>query len=189
MALSDDALISMEDAKAVLKIQNDQDDAVLEMQIEGVSKAVDAHLDRHLRSLEYEDLELDGSGTRRLQLPNWPVTDLEEIFLDGLELTEGLDFELDYSTGVLTLIEEGAVWTAGPKTVKLSYTAGYALAAIPKDIRMAAVTQTAYEFKQFIGQAWGVESRGQAGSNVSYEKGGLLERVKALLEPYRRRGL
>jgi hypothetical protein len=187
--LSADALISMEDAKAVLKLQNDQEDAVLEMQIEGVSTACDGYLDRHLRSEVYTDLELDGSGTRKLQLPNWPVTDLAAVYLDDEELIEGSDFELDYSTGVLTLIDEGAVWTAGPKTVKLTYSAGYALAGIPKDIRMAALTQTAYEYKQFIGQAWGVSSRGQAGSNVSYEKGGLLERVKALLDPYRRRGI
>lgn len=190
MALSDDALILMEDAKAILKLQTDADDAILEMLIEGVSGAFDAYTDRHLRSATYSSLELDGSGTRRLQLPNWPVTDLDSVYLGEELLVEGEDFELDYATGVLTLIEKGAIWTAGPKTVVVTYTAGYVLASVPKSIRMAGLTQTAFEFQQFAGKAWGISSRGQGQSNVSYEKGGaLLDKVKALLDPYRRRGL
>jgi hypothetical protein len=189
MALGNQALISMEDAKAILKIQNDENDGILEMQIEGVSSLFNVYTDRILRDATYTNLELDGSGTRRMQLPNWPVTTLTSVYLDDELLAEGSDFELDYSTGILTLIEEGAVWTAGPKTVKISYAAGYALTAVPKDLRMAALTQAAFEYKQFVGQAWGVQSRGQGGSNTTYEEGGLLERVKAILEPYRRRGI
>lgn len=190
MALSTKALVTMEDTKAILEIQNDNRDAILEMQVEGVSAAFDNYTDRALASATYTALELDGNGLNVYQLPNWPVTTLTSVELDGILLTEGSDFELDYATGRLRLMEASARWTDAAKNIKITYTAGYIIAtAVPKDLRMAALTQIAFEFQQFVQKAWGITNRGQAGSNTSYEEGGLLKRVKALLDPYRRRGI
>lgn len=68
-----------------------------------------------------------GTGTRKLILPRWPVTDVTSITLlvDDEDLTEGHDADYTWSqAGIVTRI--GAWWPSGDQVISVTYTAGFA---------------------------------------------------------------
>lgn len=189
MALSENALIAMEDIKAVLSIQDDKNDGIIEALVEGVSSEIVRYCDRPIREAAYTAVKLDGSGQNDLQLPAWPITaGPSDVEIDGEALTLDTDYASYAETGVLRLLS-GSAWGAGIQNVTATWTAGYTLASMPGDIKMAAIIQVAHEYQVFLNRAWGITNKGISGQNISFESEGLLKRVKDLVAPYRRRGL
>jgi hypothetical protein len=188
MALSDNALVGMEDIKAVLSIQDDRNDGIIEALVEGVSAEIAAFCDRPLRETTHTAEPLDGPGSVDLQLPAWPITSGPTISVDGEALTEGQDFAAYDASGVVKLLS-GTAWPAGIQNIEATWSAGYTLATMPKDVKLAAIIQTAHEYSIFLNRAWGVTNKGTSGQNMNFENEGLLKRVKDLLSPYRRRGV
>jgi hypothetical protein len=191
MALGANALITTDPVKAALTIQNDQMDAIIELVITGVSEAIARYCDRPLISAAYTDLKLDGSGLNALQLPAWPISAEPATITedDTLTLTKDVDYYVYAADGLLRRADPAAIWMFGLKNYKLTYTGGYNLASVPGDLQLAAVIQSCHEYQIFLNRSWGVQSKSIGGSSTTYEQAGLLERVKMLIEPYRRRGV
>ncbi|WUI00210.1 hypothetical protein OHR68_43210 [Spirillospora sp. NBC_00431] len=67
-----------------------------------------------------------GTGTRKLILPRWPVTDVASVTLleDDEILSEGHDADFTWSqAGIVTRI--GAWWPSGDQVIEVVYTAGF----------------------------------------------------------------
>jgi hypothetical protein len=186
------ALVSLEDAKAVIGKTTDEDTAIIELIISGVSAAFNSFTGRNLKYQEYATVYLDGNGEQKLSLPNYPVTSIGTVVEDDLTLTEGDDHDylLYTNDNDAYLYKVGGTWTTTPKGVQLTvFKAGFSDVAMPPDLKMVCLKQVAWEFKQYQGKRWGEQTHSFEAGSVSFETGELLDSVKAILSRYRRLSL
>lgn len=92
------------------------------------------------------------------------------------------DYGIDYDNGVL---EFDYTLSVGRRSVKVTYTGGYAKDAIPQDLRQACVMQVIYKFKELKRGELGVPSRTLPDGSVTLTVVDLLPQVKAVLDLYR----
>lgn len=203
MALSDQALTSVQALKDYLKLTSDENDALLECLIEAVSAHFAAHTGRHLTARVYspepaspdfdpDNAVLDGSGYPELLLPQYPVQALASLSLEGVALQPAQapgqpGWVLDRSAGVLSLVS--AVFTRGRQNVAVSYRAVFD--KIPAELAQACLEQAAMRFQESgAGQGrLGVSARNLADGSVSYQGQAMLPQVTAVLDRYRNRSL
>ncbi|MBA0126286.1 hypothetical protein H0B56_12110 [Haloechinothrix sp. YIM 98757] len=74
-----------------------------------------------------DTVTLDGSGTARLLVPRWPVSDVATVTLleDGTTLTEGLTEDYTWSSAGILIRRGARAWPAHEAAVEVTYTAGY----------------------------------------------------------------
>lgn len=203
MALSTEALTSLEAVKAYLQIASPEHDALLASLIEAVSAHFRAYTRRNLLARDYSprpadpafdpgNAILDGSGYPDLLLPQYPVLTLDELLLDGQAIPpaphpQASGYLLDRGAGLLSLTN--AAFPPGRCRVAVTYRAGFA--TVPADLAQAAIEQTATRFQESAaGQGrLGVSARTLADGSLSYATGALLPQVEAVLERYRTRSL
>lgn len=213
MSVAATSLITLAQLKVYLGsgFEGNQNDALLELLIDNVSVEFDRFLGRTLAKTTYTAIYLDGNGEDTLSLPNWPVVSVTSLYEDDTLLTSGLDYDyvLYTSESDAYLRKVNATWPGmtawgtstwlkGPKTIKLTYTAGYVVqgatpgageTALPADIKLACMIQVAREWKKTQGAEWGESSRTfKDGSTTRIERG-LLQDVEEILVRYRRVGL
>lgn len=197
MSLRATALVTVAAAKAYCGIETAITtwDSILETLIDGVSEAFNRSCDRTLAKATYTGAYLDGPGTRELVLPNFPVISITSVEEDDLALTEGdeYDYLLYAESGILWRV--GGDWLLGPKTVKITYTAGYIAIpgageteSIPADLKLAALQQVAAEWQAIKNKSWGkLSDSGPDGASITrFESGQFLREVRQVLERYRR---
>ncbi len=201
MALSQDALTDLAAVKEYLALTSEEHDALLERLIEAVSAQFNAYSDRKLMARDYshdsesgdydpDNALLSGSGYAELLLPQYPVTGLSALMVDGRAIAPasgGAGWVLDAGAGVVTLLD--GVFPRGRHNVGLVYRAGFE--AAPPDLVQAAIEQAATRFQESgAGHGrLGVAARTLADGSVSYHSGALLPQVKAVLDRYRNRSL
>ena len=197
MSLGVNALVTLDEAKAFLKKTDDADLSVLELLIDGVSEQFNAATDRTLKTTTYTDLYLDGNGQPDIYLPNYPVTTLTSVYEDGTLLTEGLtgDFVLYSSNNGAWLHKLSGTWLEGPKTIKITYTAGYGAVspagspALPQRVKTACLIQLGDFWQKFSHKSWGETARSLANQSVTIVDKDILPIVKTMLAPDTRYGL
>lgn len=140
--------------KSSIKLSNTS----LETFIRVASAATQKWCARRFTSQAYTDVILDSDGRRSILLPEFPLISLEEIhFRQGDEWDEqdvdNFEFETDptRSDGELLLASSASgfafdysYFPKGSRTVKVSYTAGFA--EIPEDIQMGVALWVAHLF-------------------------------------------
>lgn len=77
----------------------------------------------YIEAVTDEVLEVDGSGTPRIILPEMPVTDVSSVVVDG-ETLAATDYRW-WSWGGLDRCA-GGVWPYGPREVTVTYSHGWA---------------------------------------------------------------
>lgn len=186
------ALVSLEDAKAIIGKTTDEDTAMIELIISGVSAAFNSLTGRNLKYQEYATIYLDGNGSQKLSLPNYPVTSIGTVVEDDITLTEGDDYDYLLYTGNndAYLQKVSGIWTTSLKGVKLTtFKAGFTDATMPADLKLACLKQVAWEWKKYSGKRWGESSHSFEGGSISIETVNLLPDVKEILGLYRRLSL
>jgi len=178
-------LTTLAAVKALLEqTETDWDSLITEI-IGAVSARCAAYCNRDFESksrVEYHD-----GGGQYLYLKNLPVASIASIYgsytwewASG-DLIDAGDYVL-HSSGMVGY-RYGA-WPYGPKTLKVTYTAGYAAIAVPDDLEMAARSQVAYDFGRR--KDIGLESVSfPDGSIQKVNSGEFLPSVKAVLNRYR----
>lgn len=184
------ALVTLADARSFVgkKTGEVEDDAVLELLIDGVSARFNAYIGRGLLEQTETTAYLDGNGRDTLLLPRYPLVTIEAVTENGAVLTEGedQDYRLYSDRGALVRLGGGR-WARGRKNIVLSsYKAGWPLAGIPKDLKYAALVQIAADYQDYRTRSWGETSRSHGdGSYSRQEVGEFLAQVKAALDKYR----
>lgn len=203
MALSPQALTSVQAVKDYLRLTSADNDALLESLIEAVSALFAAHTGRHLTARDYspdpasehfdpDNAILDGGGYPELLLPQYPVQGLSGLVMDGVALAPAqapgqAGWVLDRAAGVLSLV--GGVFSRGRQNLAVTYRAGFTI--VPADLAQACLEQVATRFQESgAGQGrLGVSARTLADGSVSYQGQALLPQVTAVLDRYRNRSL
>lgn len=183
------ALVSLAEAKAFLKIGASSEDTVIESFINRASTWANDYTGRLLltRSLtEY----YDGDATGTLLLKNYPVTTLTSIHVDeaqqwaawsAIELT---DVILDSESGMIKLFNKEFAFNSGLQNIRVIYTAGYG--TVPEPIKEAVLFYVAHLYRrQYSGQMFGVQSESVGDRTTTYATEDFPARAKALLNRYR----
>lgn len=195
MSVAATSLITLDQLKVYLgsSFSGNTNDAMLELLIDSVSVAIDAHLARTLTKTTYTSLKFEGPDGPDLRLPNWPIVSITSIYEDDVLLVEGTDYYVDYAAGIIHRI--GGNWVKGWNEIVVTYVAGYVVqgatpgageTALPADIRLACSIQAAREWKKSQGAEWGESSRTFPDGSTTRTERGLLKDVEELLAKYRR---
>lgn len=190
MAFGD--LTTLADVKAWLQTGQsafpDTDDALLQRLITAASRVVEAWLNRPVAAADWQEVR-DGTGGQRLAFGCIPVTAIQSLSIDGLDIppapppgANGGGFGAGYVFTATELALRGYVFTRRRQNVIVSYTAGYA--ATPPDIAQACIELVCrrYRERSHIGEV----SRALGGAEtVTYSQQDIGAGVKALLSPYR----
>ena len=127
-------LANLADCKAWLSLTSTADDTLLSGLITAISRAILADLGRMVLPQTYNEV-LDGGGATALPLREWPVTSVQSCLLDGVSLKAAaapgqggyvLDDAGPAPPGAMQrLLYQGGSFPAGPRSVAVSYRAGY----------------------------------------------------------------
>lgn len=164
-----------------------------DMVINSVSNEFELFCGRILKQVTYATttkLYFDGEGSKYLMLPSWPAASVTGVYEDDVLLVEGddADYLVYTSDDDAYLYKVSGVWAKGRKNIYITSVAlGYA--AIPSDIQLAALKQSAVEYMKAKQKTWNDTSRSQGDGSVSLLQPGLLPDVEAVLKRYRRFGL
>lgn len=106
----------------VLGVEIDPEDAQAIAALDAATAMIQALTNQTLEQVEDDVLVLDGSGTRALLLPEFPVTEVSSVELDGVALAAS---EYQWSADGY-LRRAGSVWPADLRNIEVTYTHGYA---------------------------------------------------------------
>jgi hypothetical protein len=164
-----------------------EDDSIIETLIDGISAGFNSYVGRRIIEQTETIAYLDGNGKETILLPRYPNVTITSLTEDDVALTEGEDedYRIYSDEGMIVRLE--GRWAKGRKNIILtSYKAGYALASLPKDLKMVALEQVSFEYGNFRNKMLGVSSRSASdGSVTRFETGQFLKSVQAVLDRYR----
>lgn len=133
MALSATCLwASLDDLKPWLNFSaaDVQHDAMLEVRANAVTEEIERETGRIYVSRSVAET-LDGPGHALLWLRGYPVTAIGSLTVDGVAVSSD-DYVLDADGGCLK--RKSGNWAKGIGNVAITYTAGYARAALPASV-------------------------------------------------------
>lgn len=143
----DDSLLTLYEAKLGLNIFTNSSEALddqIEMLIGWTSDEIAFSCNRTFGKETVQETfrEIPTSGTKRIYLSKYPNVEVDSVFVNGAEIFEDVDFEVNESGGWLTRL--GGDWV---DVVVVNYTGGYNLPKeAPGSLKKAAilVTREAY---------------------------------------------
>lgn len=151
------AVVSLSEVKEALQESSNTYDAELNGFINRASAIIENYCQRKFISQVYTNEEYGGDGTYRLNLRNFPVTTLSSLQWNTSSDFANPDWETidtsDYDLERVNQRDAGIIFLAsgfvkGINNYRVTYTAGYALADMPHDIRAAAIELVAYSFRK-----------------------------------------
>ncbi len=186
-------LVTREEVKVYLGFPDqDTHDRTLDAFIKSVSNAARQRCSRNFDQRAYTDI-LCGRGVRAVFAKDKPIaaapapqafengtalviaTDYSASADVGVNLEDGIFYRLPGSTSVAgRLIGPPGVWSKGVNNVKLVYTAGFAAADMPEDLKLAVKYAVGFFWKHPDRKEIGVSSRSDGTRTVS-----LLEELPA----------
>ena len=198
MAVSAWALLTLQDGKDHLSVTGNEFDAVIEGMIDSATLAVEAECDRKLVSRTYTAEIYDGEGGLSLRLRQYPVTAVSviafltssppDVWTDyyGGVATADYGFHIVYPTAERVAFRH--CWIQrGSQNVRVTYTAGLALATVPRALKDAARIALKAIWDIRDKQSAGIASQSfPGGQTVVYDKDAFPRIFARLCAPYQR---
>ncbi|MGY1498543.1 head-tail connector protein [Streptomyces sp. QTS52] len=178
------ALLTLDEAKAQLDIDTTATDVELRAYIEGLTKAIEAHVGPVENRSVTETVDSRGPRLALMQVPVVSLTSLTPILTGGLALTVA-DLHVDGTTGVVRR-RDGGVFYGGPWDAL--YVAGRG--EVPATINLAARILLQHLWRTQYGASRGLSGIG-GGEDFAVTEPvpgwgyAIPNRVLQLLEPYK----
>lgn len=175
-------LTSLANLKAYLGITVTTDDTLLTALITRESARIEAWLSRTLASTSYSRV-FNGNGGRLLLLPDYPVTAVSSLTIDGVTVpaSSGVDVA-GYVFNNDAIFLRDYRFMKGVQNVAVSYTAGYE--TTPLDVEQSCIELAALSYKNR--ERLGLSSKGLAGETTSFITDAMPKHIEGRLHPYRR---
>lgn len=129
--------ITLAEAKAFLRVDHDDEDALIQTLIASARERLEAHLNIAMiqRPMQFV---LASGGT--IKLPRWPIVSIDSVVLDGMQ-TNGFVAELRCRPAQVKL--------GTATSLEISFTAGYGIAPgdVPAPLRQAMLLLVAHGFE------------------------------------------
>ncbi len=156
--------------KTIHSVFTNQPEPVITYLLEGATQAINTYVDRQLEEDTYTNELYDSPwGRTLLRLRQYPVTAISLVEENAVALVEGEGYQF-YPDGRLARINGrlNRRWQEGRKIIDVSYTAGYAAADVPHDIRNICAAIVARHFEAGAAYAATPTATGNI-SNVSLD--------------------
>jgi hypothetical protein len=178
MPLAANALTSLAAVKEYLQIDSTDtsQNSLLDFLINSASMAIESYCRRKIKDVSYADEEYDGSGTRNLNLRQFPVSSITSIKIDDVALDIS-EYKFKKSSGIVNRLK--ALWPKEFQNIKVSYTAGYS--SVPADIELACKHLVKFYYKTDV-----ADFSTTFGEGVVMRPEAWPKQVKALLSSYRK---
>ena len=175
-------LTTLQDVKDWLGLSSTADDALLARLIASASRFIESWVGRTITSVTYTET-FNGDGHARLVLPNYPVTAVSSVTIDGSPIPAAAPAAPNgYLFDALVLYLNGYAFARGVQNVTVVYTAGYA--SVPPDLAQACIELVALRYKERdrVGQG----SKSVGGETITFTVAEMTESVRATLSRYRK---
>lgn len=181
--MADTPFTSVALVKSYLSVQPQTvtDVGLLQQLVDAVSKAFRTRLNRDILSANYDEV-LDGTGTNRIVLGNYPVTAVSLVEVGPPSGRTPLVLNQDYVWNKFGLQRLFGVFCADVAGVHVTYTAGFA--TIPSDLEDAATKTVAFRYKQLM--RLGQNSKSQGQETVTFDTSAFTKDVAGLLDNYKK---
>lgn len=156
------------------------DDTLLQQLLTAASFALANFINRDIVSQSYTDV-IDGSRQRVMVLPNYPITAVASVTIDGVAVPVGSVTTSGYYFTKNSVILNGYCFNKGYGNVVITYTAGYT--TIPYDLEQFLIGTVQYWLNDR--QRAGEVSRSMAGQTISYSQKDMPEWVKTGLNQWK----
>jgi uncharacterized phiE125 gp8 family phage protein len=145
MPLNPNALTTLAEAKAYLRITETSEDSLIESLINAVSDQIENYCRRKLKEQTYTDEEYDGTNSASLLLSQFPVSSITSVKIDDV-LIDSSEYKLRKSTGIL--IRKNSTWPKDIMNIKVTYVSGYN--PVPSDLELACKHMVMFYYKTDI---------------------------------------
>lgn len=168
--------------KRWLQVSGTADDQLLSEMIPAASAFIERYLGRNLLTQSYT-LVRSGNGHYRMPVPNWPVTMVASVLIDGVAVPEATSPTAPgwvLSDPPTSILLRGLRFTEGVQNIQMVYTAGYP--EVPEEIDQACVEMIAlrYRNRDRIGHV----SKSIGGETVAFSQKDMDEHIRTLLRSY-----
>ena len=193
--MADTALHTLANLKSFLNF-NDSDtskDSFLNLIITSTDKYCKTYLKRDILETTYTNLELNGSGTEDLVLPQYQIVSITSLY-DDINRAWGSDCLIDtdeYVTDldywIITLLDDN-IFNKAIKNIKITYKAGYS--SVPADLSLSCIFFSSHVFKlsDMGGGRFGKYSQQALDGSISYlDKKNIPDDVREVWDLYKRK--
>lgn len=196
---TDIALVSIDEAKEYLKIENSNADVILSHLINAVSSWVSNYLKRSLVSSEKTEY-YSGDGSSELILKRYPVTAVSSVYVDSLRqwaansLISSSNYIIKKQQGILKAWQIYSNWSPGDSNIKVTYTAGYTVATdggdsgtLPYDIRLAVKRLIDQQYRiGYTNRKLDFQSESISGMNITFHEQSIGRDIKSMLDKWKK---
>jgi uncharacterized phiE125 gp8 family phage protein len=189
----DVALISLSEAKEYLvdDAESTESDAIIARLVNSVSAWVQNRCGSPLLRKTWTEF-YNGDGSDVLMLRRTPVAEISSLRVDAArvfgsdsELEETTEYVVDRGAGTITLL--AGVFSCGKANVKVVYDAGYLLADVPHDLRLAVKRILDHQWRTgYTHRKLDVVSDVVGSENRTYRDDSIPKGVDQALDAYRR---
>lgn len=156
------------------------DDTLLQRLLTAASIAIANYINRDIVSQSYTDV-IDGTGGRVMVLPNYPISAVASVTIDGNIIPVGSVTTSGFYFTKSAVILNGYSFCRGYGNVSITYTAGFA--TIPQDLEQFCIGTVQYWMNDR--QRGGEVSRSMGGQTITYSQKDMPEWVKTGLSQYK----
>lgn len=191
------ALISLDDAKAFLKITTSTENEYLSALINGISSACEGFCGRKFLQRTYTEY-YNGSSRGELVLKNTPIVSLTSLYVsdanrvfDSTSLVDPTTYIVKSDVGAIQFANAyygvGSYFFAGVANIKVIYSAGYALASVPYDLKLAVKKWVAQQYMKGISKRHDIQGESVGDKNTTFINEEVPKEVESLLRKYKDR--
>jgi hypothetical protein len=157
------------------------EDVVLQQMITAYSAAVCSYTNRGLISQAY-DIRRSGRGQFAMQFPQYPVTAVSLVEIDGVALASQSSFgSYGYRFDDMSIIADGISFGRGRSNIHLVFTAGYTV--IPADLAEVVAEMVGMRYK--LRANIGIQSKTLAGEVITYSAKDFPPGVTMVIDSYK----
>lgn len=181
-------IVGLSELKQYLGITNEDEDGPLTAIMQAANDAVEKACDRTFKSTVYTDEVYDGTGTSELILKHYPVTVLSVVkYGEASPFTTVASADYGFtSEGIITLLY-GGIFDKIARYWRITYTAGYADAVMPSDLKWATTEIGVFFYK--MKSRLGITSKTVAGQVVESYLANFPAHVQDILDRHKRKVL
>lgn len=182
------ALVSLADQKEYLGIASGttSEDSILSFFINEISARCNSYTGRFILSKSYTEY-YDGDGSEELFLKNYPVTVVSSIYDDvnrefnSNSLISSDNYIVETTSGIIRLWNRMA-FNCGKANIKIVYTAGYAIANVPGDLKGAVKRWVALLYQKYVHKRWDQQSESIGDNTMTFIEEAIPKEVAAALD-------
>lgn len=178
-------LTTLKQCKSYLNIKTDNEDEFLKQLIKAATATINGYCKRNLVSTEYtEEVHV---VKNKIFTNNYPITEVNEILIDDVEITNYKKFNTYVSlSGKTATLTNGYNYpSTTEKVAVITYTAGYETFELPQELVFAATKLVAYYYKEAREDRLGVQNEKLDVMSTSYETN-IPESIIQLIKPYKK---